>query len=74
MLYKKPFNVTFRVYFCLEFDGDTITQIVTINRPVERQEHRDREAQGGTVRAFSYPPHQNTRVQRTWRRTDKDMD
>lgn len=26
---------TFKVYFCLEFDGDTITQMVTIRRPAQ---------------------------------------
>lgn len=32
-------DFTFSVYFCLEFDGDTMTQMVTISLPEDR--HRE---------------------------------
>lgn len=46
------------MYFCLELDGDTITQMVTINLPAARQVQRDRQVQRqagtGTDRYMSH--------------------
>lgn len=43
ILTRKTNRTTFRVYFCLELDGDTITQMVTINLPAEWQTQRERD-------------------------------
>lgn len=45
ILTRKTNRTTFRVYFCLELDGDTITQMVTINLPAEWQAQRERQIQ-----------------------------